>query len=196
MPLESWSYRIVDTGPFRHCLRHQTRASHWSRESYETLSSTGNGRAMRTALTYHEPPEELCMLSSLDLTAWHNATLSGIFSFISDRLRHILNMTTDWRTRDIAMDSMENKTIFFPESWNFSGSGRMIRDSATTTSTFTTMTQPRSQMFVLSMGGILYRYILVSTYITNSWERILRVWRSIWMSALCQKRTVASIAVQ
>ncbi len=37
---------------------------------------------MRTALTYHEPPEELCMLSSLYLTA----------AFISKTVSHYLHL--------------------------------------------------------------------------------------------------------
>ena len=38
---------------------------------------------MRTALTFHEPPEELCMLSSLHLTAAFNITRSESAHFLS-----------------------------------------------------------------------------------------------------------------
>ena len=66
---ESRSHHIVGTRPFRYLLQKQIRMSYRLHENRETLTNTIDGRTMRGALTYHEPPEEINMLSYLSLVA-------------------------------------------------------------------------------------------------------------------------------
>lgn len=66
---ESRSHHIVGTRPFRYRLQNQIRMSCRLYENHENLTNTIDDRTMRAELTYHEPPEEINMLSYLSLVA-------------------------------------------------------------------------------------------------------------------------------